>query len=83
MDRLRRLLNSTLNDYFLMTSDCFAGMTVNERIFVCGVMGDFDRAAKICDKEKIIEILLKVDLTEEQAARTAENILSDPARYGY
>lgn len=66
-----------------MTSDRYAGMTVNERIFACGVMDDFDRAAKTQNKEKIIEILLKVDLTVDQATQTAEDILSDPARYGY
>lgn len=66
-----------------MTDDRFAGKTVNERLFECGAIADFDLAAKIRNRDKMIEILLGVDLTEGQAIQNADAILADPERYGY
>lgn len=66
-----------------MTNDHFSGMTVTERLYACGMMADFDQAAKIRNRDKIIEILLEVGLTEDQATQAAEATMSDPARYGY
>lgn len=43
----------------------YAGMTVNERLYVSGLMGDFDKAVEKKDAEKVRSILEKVELTEE------------------
>lgn len=44
--------------------DGYAGMTVNERLFVSGLLDEFDRAVAEKNKIKLIEILQKVELTE-------------------
>lgn len=43
----------------------YAGMTVNERLYVSGLMGKFDEVVAQKDAEKIHSILEKVELTEE------------------
>lgn len=43
----------------------YAGMTVNERLYVSGLLENFDKAVKERDIEKIISILKKIKLTDE------------------
>lgn len=43
----------------------YAGMTVNERLYVSGLMSEFDEAVAKKDAEKARSILEKVELTEE------------------
>lgn len=40
----------------------YAGMTVNERLFVAGLLDDFDRCFASDEFESIRNILLKVEL---------------------
>ena len=42
----------------------YAGMTVNERLYVSGLMDEFDEAVEKKDAEKLRSILEKVELTE-------------------
>jgi ABC-type multidrug transport system ATPase subunit len=42
----------------------YAGMTVNERLYVSGLMADYDRAVEKQDAQMVREILKKVELTE-------------------
>ena len=42
----------------------YAGMTVNERLHVSGLIGEFDEAVKQKKSEKVRAILEKVELTE-------------------
>jgi hypothetical protein len=42
----------------------YAGMTVNERLYVSGLMGEFDEAVKKKNSEEVRAILEKVELTE-------------------
>jgi len=42
----------------------FSGMTVNERLYDCGLMDDFDYCLKQKDIEGIKSILKKVELNE-------------------
>ncbi len=50
-------------------------MTVNERLYVSGLIKKFDKAVNMKDAEKIRSILKKVELTEE-------NILPILEKYG-
>ena len=58
-------------------------MTVNERLFDAELMHDFDEAAKLRNKTRMVEILQKVDLTDAQANETSEAIIKNPSKYGY
>ncbi len=42
----------------------YSGMTVNERLYVSGLMDNFDAAVKGKDTETVIAILKKVGLKE-------------------
>ena len=58
-------------------------MTLNERLFVSGLMDQFDAAAGRRDRDARIDILMKVALTPKGAAWTADKILANPGHYGY
>jgi hypothetical protein len=40
----------------------YAGMTVNERLYISGNLAEFDQAVKERDVEKVVEILMRVEL---------------------
>ncbi len=61
----------------------YAGMTVNERLFVSGLTREFDIAARVRDRDTMIVILMKVELTQTGAAQTTDTILANPSHYGY
>ena len=52
--------------------DRYRGMTVNERLYVSGLMEDFDKLVSLKDVEGVIKILEKVEITDEP---TIESIL--------
>ncbi|MGB3499187.1 MAG: hypothetical protein WBA49_13360 [Rhodanobacter lindaniclasticus] len=60
-----------------------AGMTVNERLYHFGLIGEFDAAIRACNAELAISILIRAKFTREQATPTVGATLSDPKRYGY
>lgn len=45
----------------------YIGMTVNERLFVSGLMNVFDNAVKEKDIEKVVTILKEVEITDNSA----------------
>lgn len=47
----------------------YKGMTVNERLYVSGLMNAFDKAVNEGNIETVIEILKKVEITEEYAIK--------------
>lgn len=49
--------------------DQYKGMTVNERLYVSGLMDAFNKAVKDNDVEKVIRILQKVEITDESAIK--------------
>lgn len=59
------------------------GMTVNERLYHFGLIGEFDAAMRARNAELGISILIRAMLTREQATSTVGATLSDPKRYGY
>lgn len=52
----------------------YAGMTVNERLYVSGLMDEFDEAVEKKDTEKVRAILEKVELTEESIKPILEEL---------
>lgn len=53
-------------------NDKLKGMTVNERLFVCGLLPAFDEAVKNRDRSRLAEILRQVDVDEPSIALTIE-----------
>ena len=53
-----------------------SGMTVNERLFVSGLMDAFDRATANCNRAEMAEILGQVYLTPDSIAKIVETCLS-------
>jgi hypothetical protein len=64
-------------------TESYAGMTVNERLFVSKLMDDFDAAARRRDRAQMISILVRVDLSEKDAAWSVDTMLATPQKYGY
>lgn len=67
----------------MMTENDLKGMTVNERLFILGLMDKFDRAIRKRDSEASIKVLIEALFTVEQAKETVISILEDPEHYGF
>ncbi len=52
----------------------YAGMTVSERLYVSGLIDEFDQAVKQRDVERIRGILSNVELNEESIKPILEQI---------
>jgi hypothetical protein len=52
----------------------YAGMTVNERLYVSGLMDEFDKAMEEKNVKKIRIILEKVELTENSIRPILEQL---------
>lgn len=52
----------------------YAGMTVNERLYVSGLMDAFDEAVEKKNTEKVRAILEKVELAEESIKPILEKL---------
>lgn len=57
--------------------DDFAGMTINERLFIAGLMDSFDKAIAENNKEEVIRILKKVNLNSETIEANLKNIFKN------
>jgi hypothetical protein len=61
----------------------FGGMTVNERLVVAGLIEQFDAAINVGDRQRAIDTLGQVAMSEANAAGTVDAVLADPSKYGY
>ena len=52
----------------------YAGMTVNERLYVSGLMDEFDEAVEKKNTDKVRAILEKVELTEDSIKPILEKL---------
>lgn len=52
----------------------YSGMTVNERLYVSGLMDEFDKAVEERDNERVRSILSNVELTEESIRPILEKL---------
>ncbi|MBZ5591658.1 MAG: hypothetical protein LAP39_05445 [Acidobacteriia bacterium] len=57
-------------------------MTTNERLSVAGLLTEWDMAVKARNRERMIQLLAQVDLSE-QAASIADSVLANPKRYRF
>ena len=54
------------------SKDEISGMTMNERLFACGLVEDFDSALRRGDRKSFTAVLTQVEFTEEQAVAYTE-----------
>ena len=59
------------------TQKDFNGLTVNERLFVAGLLERFDDAAREGKRDAMISMLKRVALSESYAARWVDTLLGD------
>ena len=59
------------------------GMTINERLFACGLLDSWDIAARKRDREAMIALLIETAVTRVQAESTVDTILENPSKYGF
>ncbi|MER9953821.1 hypothetical protein NKJ52_03075 [Mesorhizobium australicum] len=57
-----------------------AGMTLNERLLHVGIIDQWDEAARRRDRDKMIELLERVDVREPYVA---DAVFADPQNYGF
>ena len=76
-------LNSGVRQHKAMTDDTqIAGMTVNERLAHFGLFDAFDSAVKSRNPGAVINVLLRANLSVEQANETAVSVLAAPSYNG-
>jgi hypothetical protein len=73
----------TTVDYMSAQPPDFGGMTVNERLFTAGLLGQFDAAIDSGDRQRALELLKQVAMSEDSAATTVEAVLANPSKYGF
>lgn len=59
------------------------GMTVNERLFVCGLLEKWDVAVRNRQREEMMAVLRQVAMTQEQIENTTDAVLKNPETYGF
>jgi hypothetical protein len=59
------------------------GMTLNERLFACGLMNAWDEAARNRDRDQMIAILLQTAVDRDNAESTTDAVIKDPEMYGF
>jgi len=60
----------------------YAGMTTNERLFEAGSLSEWNAAARLPNRDRMIELRGKVDLGD-QAEWIADTVLSNAGKYGF
>lgn len=57
----------------------YGGMTINERLYVTGLLGTFSDAVRKKDRDQMLELLRHVDV--EKPEWSVDMILAHPERY--
>jgi hypothetical protein len=65
------------------TDQELGGMTVNERLVMCGVIDKWDDAVRRRSRAEMIAVLRGVAMTEDQATQTSDAVLQNPKKYGF
>jgi hypothetical protein len=64
-------------------SKIHGGMTLNERLVELQLLGEWDRAATSRDRDMMINVMTKIELSEREAATTVDAVLANPKMYGF
>jgi hypothetical protein len=59
----------------------YSGRTINERLFVAGLLDEFAAAAEKRDRGRMIELLQAVAFKREGADQIANVVLANPGKY--
>ena len=63
------------------SSERYAGMTLNERLYTAGLLERFNEAVQQSDLGAMAELLGQVGIDASGAQSTINTILANPARY--
>lgn len=66
-----------------MTEGRFTGMTINERLFECGRLEEFQEAALRRNRPEMVRLLSDLELSIAEVAQIVDAILVDPPRFGF
>jgi len=58
-------------------------MTVNERLFVAGLVEQFDAAIKSRDRRSAVELVRQLSMSESEAGATTDAVRANPTKYGF
>jgi hypothetical protein len=61
----------------------YSGMTVNERLAVAGLTGEWDCAITAGDRESAMDVLTRVGMAPRLGAQTVDVTLANPELYGF
>jgi len=57
------------------TESELSGMTLNERLFACGLLAQWDEAVRLRDRERMVFLLCEVGLDTKGAEFTVNKVL--------
>lgn len=60
-----------------------SGMTLNERLAELQLFDEWDRAVTAKDRDMMINVMIKIELAEREAAATVNAVLANPKMYGF
>ena len=58
-------------------------MTVNERLFACGLIDRWNAAVRARNREEMISLLGEAAFATEHAVSTTDTVLANPVKYGF
>jgi hypothetical protein len=61
--------------------DRFRGMTVNERLLEAGLLDDWDKASHAKIASAMMDILIRVSITPDEAKKIVATVLANPQLY--
>lgn len=64
-------------------SETGGGESVIDRLYTFGLWEEWEAAARSRNRATMLELMVKVGMSNEYAAKTVDTVLSDPTGYGY
>ena len=61
----------------------FRGMSTNERLCEAGLFAQWDEAVRTKDASAMVDILVRVAITDDGAKQVVAVVLANPKRYGF
>ncbi len=64
-------------------SKIHGGMTLNERLAELQLFDEWDQAVATRDRDRMIKIMMMIELSEGEASATVDTVLANPKMYGF